>query len=168
MAVAFDCGRANSKLLRRNSDGMRTRKLNPSLKLYHHFLIRNGFSIVWHYCSATESKGECCSRSNSNTNESISQTAAYITLLHSTLVTATTSITADLTLFIETIISDQIGQVVARQVLSEFVKKISAVEDVTENSEGIANREIRKDLMNVILLKLQPKIVTFEEQVQSL
>lgn len=72
-----------------------------------------------------------------------------------------TRLTHDLALFVESIIAESTGQVIARQVLTEYVAKI------TDPSQ-IKDRDTSKEVMKLSLDKIQPKVSTFEEQVRLL
>lgn len=95
------------------------------------------------------------------------QTTAYLALLSGTLAAAdTASVIPQLALFVDAIVADQQPQVVARQVLDKFVEELAAVKQ--NDGQGVRDRETRKDLMSAVLVKVQPKVVTFEEQVCKL
>lgn len=63
-------------------------------------------------------------------------------------------LTPNLTVFIDTILSDNVGIVTSRPVLSEYVAAIS----------NLPSAEIKKDVYVYTLEKIRPKIVSFEEQ----
>lgn len=65
----------------------------------------------------------------------------------------------DLATFVDGIIAESTGQVISRQVLTEFVTKI------TDEKSGL-DREMSKEIMKKSIEKIQPRVVTFEEQVR--
>lgn len=71
-----------------------------------------------------------------------------------------TSLLKDLALFLDAIIAESTGQVIARQVLTEYVAKITDLKEISD-------RELIKEVMAMSLEKIQPKVSTFEEQVSS-
>lgn len=83
---------------------------------------------------------------------------AFVALVHETVATNSPSIAADLRLLVDTVVNqDSIGIVVGRQVLSEFVK--------TLGEGAIKDGELRKKIVEETLSTVQPKIVSYEEQV---
>ena len=68
------------------------------------------------------------------------------------------AIVADLHLLVDTVVNqDNVGLVVGRQVLSELVK--------TLGEGAVQDPELRKRLVNDTLAVVQPRIVSYEEQV---
>jgi COP9 signalosome complex subunit 4 len=87
------------------------------------------------------------------------QGPAFIALIHDILArTDTTAVARDLHALVDTVVNqDSVGLVVGRQVLSELVKILG---------EGIVkNPELRKSLVEDTLATIQPRIVSYEEQV---
>jgi COP9 signalosome complex subunit 4 len=80
-------------------------------------------------------------------------------LLNETIAIST-SLLKDLALFLDVIIAESTGQVIARQVLTEYVAKITDLKEISD-------RELIKEVMAMSLEKIQPKVSTFEEQVSS-
>ncbi|ORY76849.1 hypothetical protein BCR35DRAFT_292361 [Leucosporidium creatinivorum] len=85
------------------------------------------------------------------------KTAACLSLLSSTL-SSSSSLEADLTLFLDAVLHADFPQIVARQTLTEYVA----------NLKSIADQETRKQVMAMSLPKMQQRVTTFEEQVCSL
>lgn len=82
---------------------------------------------------------------------------AYLTLLSEILSrTNISSIAPDLHILVDTVVNqDNVGLVVGRQVLSELVRMLGAVKDVG----------LRKRVVEDTLATIQPRIVSYEEQV---
>ena len=86
---------------------------------------------------------------------------AYSNLLQESLSTQAPSLIHDLGLIVSNVVNDeQVGLVVARQVLNDLVK---SVED-----GAIKDMEAQKSLIRKTLEVLQPRLVSFEEQVRSM
>lgn len=86
---------------------------------------------------------------------------AFVSLIPEILVQEDhTSVVADLHLLLETVVNqDSVGLVVGRQVLSELVKTLG---------EGtIRDVQLRKRLVEDTLSAVQPRIVSYEEQVST-
>jgi COP9 signalosome complex subunit 4 len=79
-------------------------------------------------------------------------------LLHDTLNGANASLSHDLTLFIQSVVSESTGLIVSRQVLTEFVASLPSLQ----------NAEQKRAVLQSVLAILQPRAVTFEEQITSL
>jgi COP9 signalosome complex subunit 4 len=87
---------------------------------------------------------------------------AFISLIPEILVREDHStVAADLHLLLDTVVNqDSVGLVVGRQVLSELVKTLG---------EGtIKDVQLRKRLVEDTLSAVQPRIVSYEEQVSSM
>jgi COP9 signalosome complex subunit 4 len=101
---------------------------------------------------------EIRSQLNSLELSSVSQAdkaTAFTSLLHSIISTSPPNqLAQNLTAFIDTVLSDNVGVVVSRPVLSECVAAIRNIEPV----------EIKKAVYVYTLEKLRPKIISFEEQ----
>lgn len=84
---------------------------------------------------------------------------AFISLIPEILAQKNTSgIAADLHTLVDTVVNqDSIGLVVGRQVLSELVKFLA--------EGGIKDVELRKRVVEDTLATVQPRIVSYEEQV---
>jgi COP9 signalosome complex subunit 4 len=81
--------------------------------------------------------------------------SAFTSLLNSIIASsAPEQLTANLTVFIDTILSDNVGIVTSRPVLAEYVNAISK----------LPSAEIKKEVYEYTLEKIRPKIVSFEEQ----
>jgi COP9 signalosome complex subunit 4 len=81
--------------------------------------------------------------------------AAFSSLLRSVISnTSAAQLISDLSAFIDTVLSDNVGIVTSRPVLSECVKAI----------QGIDSADTKKALYVYTLEKLRPKIISFEEQ----
>jgi COP9 signalosome complex subunit 4 len=86
---------------------------------------------------------------------------AYLSLLSEILSrTNLPSIASDLHILIDTVVNqDNVGLVVGRQVLAELVRLLG---------EGaVQNAELRKHIVEDTLTTIQPRIVSYEEQVSS-
>jgi COP9 signalosome complex subunit 4 len=86
---------------------------------------------------------------------------AFISLIPEILTRATPStVVADLHTLVDTVVNqDSVGLVVGRQVLSELVKILG---------EGtIKDVDLRKRVVEDTLATVQPRIVSYEEQVSS-
>jgi len=80
---------------------------------------------------------------------------AFTSLLHSIIANSPTEqLASNLTAFIDAVLSENVGIVTSRPVLSECVAAI----------RGIASVEIKKTVYAYTLEKLRPKIISFEEQ----
>ncbi|CAG8448494.1 2242_t:CDS:2 [Acaulospora morrowiae] len=88
------------------------------------------------------------------------KTAKYRSLLETVLTSsANESILAEeLEKFVDHIVQEQVGLVVSRQVLTEFVQGVDKIE----------NSEIKKRVLHFALGKVQPRVVSFEEQISTL
>ncbi|RIB09653.1 PCI domain-containing protein [Gigaspora rosea] len=87
------------------------------------------------------------------------KTAEYRSLLESILATKDESVLAtDLEKFVDHIVQEQVGLVITRQILTEFVQGIDKIENST----------IKKRVLNFALNKVQPRIVSFEEQISTI
>lgn len=86
---------------------------------------------------------------------------AYLSLLPEILSRSNPSaVASDLHLLVETVVNqDSVGLVVGRQVLSELVKSLGA--------GSIRENELRKRVVEDTLATIQPRIVSYEEQVSS-
>lgn len=81
--------------------------------------------------------------------------AAYTSLLHSSIANLPADqLTPNLTAFIDSVLSDTVGIVTSRPVLSECVLATSSIPSV----------DIKKAIYVYTLEKLRPKIISFEEQ----
>ncbi|CAG8728417.1 30192_t:CDS:2 [Racocetra persica] len=87
------------------------------------------------------------------------KTTEYRALLE-TILTSTdeTVLAADLEIFVDHIVQEQVGLVISRQILTEFVLGI----------DKIGNSAIKKRVLNFALNKVQPRVVSFEEQISTL
>ncbi|KAL6300798.1 hypothetical protein BKA93DRAFT_800404 [Sparassis latifolia] len=66
----------------------------------------------------------------------------------------------DIHTIVETVVQDNVGLIIGRQVLSELVKALA---------EGaVKNNELRKRVVEDTLATVQPRLVSYEEQVNSL
>lgn len=85
------------------------------------------------------------------------KTAEYRSLLDSILTSSTEErpLASNLEEFVDHIVQEQVGLVISRQVLSEFVQGVDKIE----------NSEIKKRVLHFALRKVQPRVVSFEEQV---
>ncbi|GES96870.1 COP9 signalosome complex subunit 4 [Rhizophagus clarus] len=87
------------------------------------------------------------------------KTAEYRSLLENILSTTKDTLLADnLEAFVEHIVQEQVGLVISRQVLSDFVQGV----------DKISNPEIKKRVLHFALNKVQPRVVSFEEQISTL
>ena len=87
------------------------------------------------------------------------KTAEYRSLLENISSLTNDSLLADsLEAFVEHIVQEQVGLVISRQVLSDFVQGV----------DKIGNPEIKKRILHFALNKVQPRIVSFEEQVRCI
>ncbi|GAA5888719.1 hypothetical protein JCM5296_000080 [Sporobolomyces johnsonii] len=82
---------------------------------------------------------------------------AYSSLLSQTL-SSSSSLESDLAQWLSVIVASDFPQIVARQVLADYVAKVGEIQD----------REQRKEVMRMSLDKLQPRVSSFEEQVCTL
>ncbi|GAA5922692.1 hypothetical protein JCM1841_001107 [Sporobolomyces salmonicolor] len=82
---------------------------------------------------------------------------AYSSLLSQTL-SSSSSLESDLGQWLSVIVGSDFPQIVARQVLADYVAKVGEIQD----------REQRKEVMRRSLEKLQPRVSSFEEQVCTL
>jgi len=85
---------------------------------------------------------------------------AFIALIPEILSQSGQSLAKDLHALVDTVVNqDSVGLVVGRQVLSELVKVLG---------EGtIADAELRKRVVEDTLVTVQPRIVSYEEQVSG-
>ncbi|KAG6333771.1 hypothetical protein ID866_5319 [Astraeus odoratus] len=90
------------------------------------------------------------------------KTTGYLALLSETLGRANQgSMPDDLRLLVDTVVNQEnVGFVIGRQVLTELVKSLGA--------GVITNHDLRKCITQSTLSLLQPRIVSYEEQVNSL
>ncbi|CEQ40071.1 SPOSA6832_01648, partial [Sporobolomyces salmonicolor] len=88
------------------------------------------------------------------TSLSLTQSQAYSSLLSQTL-SSSSSLESDLGQWLSVIVGSDFPQIVARQVLADYVAKVGEIQD----------REQRKEVMRRSLEKLQPRVSSFEEQV---
>ncbi|KAL4081892.1 hypothetical protein V8B97DRAFT_123879 [Scleroderma yunnanense] len=90
------------------------------------------------------------------------RTAGYLALVSEILARASQdSITDDLQLLVDTVVNqDTVSLAISRQVLTELVKNL--------DTGHIADHGLRKHIIQGILRVLQPRIVSYEEQVTSL
>ena len=79
-------------------------------------------------------------------------------LLHSTLQQSSSSLASDLTLYIESVVAESTGLIVSRQVLTEFVSAVTSIQ----------NAEQKRNILQSVIAVLQPRAVTFEEQISAL
>jgi COP9 signalosome complex subunit 4 len=87
------------------------------------------------------------------------KTAEYRSLLENILPSTNDALLADsLEAFVEHIVQEQVGLVISRQVLSDFVQGV----------DKISNPEIKKRVLHFALNKVQPRVVSFEEQVRCI
>ncbi|CAG8565382.1 11484_t:CDS:2 [Racocetra fulgida] len=87
------------------------------------------------------------------------KTTEYRALLETILTsTGETVLAADLEKFVDHIVQEQVGLVISRQILTEFVLGI----------DKIGNSAIKKRVLNFALNKVQPRVVSFEEQISTL
>ncbi|CAI2165813.1 3539_t:CDS:2 [Funneliformis geosporum] len=87
------------------------------------------------------------------------KTAEYRTLLETILTSTNELLLADsLEAFVDHIVQEQVGLVISRQVLSDFVQGV----------DKISNSEIKKRVLHFALSKVQPRVVSFEEQISTL
>ncbi|CAJ0856762.1 2416_t:CDS:1, partial [Entrophospora sp. SA101] len=84
------------------------------------------------------------------------KTAEYRSLLDSILSSADDDkdFKTNLETFVDHIVHEQVGHVISRQVLSDF----------TLGVDKIADRELKKQILHFVLNKVQPRLVSFEEQ----
>ncbi|KZT05510.1 uncharacterized protein LAESUDRAFT_714771 [Laetiporus sulphureus 93-53] len=71
-----------------------------------------------------------------------------------------TSFAADTHILVENVVQENVGHVIGRQVLSELVKAL--------DDGRIRNNALRKQIVQDILNTIQPRIITYEEQVNAL
>jgi len=71
-----------------------------------------------------------------------------------------TSLAADIHILVENVVQESVGLVIGRQILSELVK---ALEEERVSAPGL-----RKQIVQETLATIQPRIVSYEEQVNSL
>ncbi|CAG8542933.1 5376_t:CDS:2 [Diversispora eburnea] len=88
------------------------------------------------------------------------KTTEYRSLLDSILTSSAdeTVLANNLEKFVDHIVQEQVGLVISRQVLSEFVQGVDKIE----------NSEIKKRVLHFALGKVQPRVVSFEEQISTL
>jgi COP9 signalosome complex subunit 4 len=87
------------------------------------------------------------------------KTAEYRSLLETILSSTNDVLLADSSeAFVEHIVQEQVGLVISRQVLSDFVQGV----------DKISNSEIKKRVLHFALNKVQPRVVSFEEQVKRI
>nr|CAG8665840.1 7879_t:CDS:2 [Entrophospora candida] len=88
------------------------------------------------------------------------KTAEYRSLLDSILSSADDDkdFKTNLETFVDHILHEQVGHVISRQVLSDF----------TLGVDKIADRELKKQILHFVLNKVQPRLVSFEEQISIL
>ena len=87
------------------------------------------------------------------------KTAEYRSLLETILSsTSDASLADNLEAFVEHIVQEQVDLVISRQVLSDFVQGV----------DKISNSEIKKRVLHFALNKVQPRVVSFEEQVKRI
>ncbi|RIA92974.1 PCI domain-containing protein [Glomus cerebriforme] len=87
------------------------------------------------------------------------KTAEYRSLLETILSSTNDVLPAEnLEAFVEHIVQEQVGLVISRQVLSDFVQGV----------DKISNPEIKKRVLHFALNKVQPRVVSFEEQISTL
>ncbi len=80
---------------------------------------------------------------------------AYVSVVHEVFRSDQPTVAADIRLIVETVLQDNV--VVGRQVLSELAKCLG---------EGaIKNAELRKEIVQDTLTAVQPRLVSYEEQV---
>ncbi|GAA5934286.1 uncharacterized protein JCM15063_004528 [Sporobolomyces koalae] len=79
---------------------------------------------------------------------------AYSALLSQTL-SSSTALTRDLDQFLSTVVAADFPQIVARQVLQEYVHQIVEISD----------RDVKKQVMKQSLHELQPRVTSFEPEV---
>lgn len=82
---------------------------------------------------------------------------ADLALLSNILTQQTASLPSDLQLFIQSALQENTGLVVSRQVVAEYVKAIGGA--------AIQDEDTRKVVIQASLDALQPRLVTYEEQV---
>ncbi|THH01676.1 hypothetical protein EW026_g1066 [Hermanssonia centrifuga] len=83
---------------------------------------------------------------------------AYVSVVHEVFRSDQPTVAADIRLIVETVLQDNV--VVGRQVLSELAKCLG---------EGaIKNAELRKEIVQDTLTAVQPRLVSYEEQVNAL
>ncbi|GAA5854826.1 hypothetical protein JCM5353_006069 [Sporobolomyces roseus] len=83
------------------------------------------------------------------------KSTAYSLLLTNTISTSSPSLSQDLDRFLSTVLASDFPQIVARQVLQEYVNQVVKVEE----------REKKKDIMRGSLEQLQPRVNSFEAEV---
>lgn len=86
------------------------------------------------------------------------KTAEYRSLLENILPSNDALLADSLEAFVEHIVQEQVGLVISRQVLSDFVQGV----------DKISNPEIKKRVLHFALNKVQPRVVSFEEQVRCI
>ena len=87
------------------------------------------------------------------------KTAEYRSLLETILsLTNESELASNSEVFVEHIVQEQVGLVISRQVLSDFVQGV----------DKINNSEIKKRVLHFALNKVQPRAVSFEEQVSHI
>lgn len=65
------------------------------------------------------------------------------------------AVVKDLQTFLDAVIHEQVGLVVSRQVLSDFCSLVDGIRDI----------ETRKEVLRYAIERIQPRVVSFEEQV---
>jgi COP9 signalosome complex subunit 4 len=84
--------------------------------------------------------------------------AAYTSVLSRRLSSGEANLIEDISLLIRTVVNDdQVGLVVARQVLTDLNKALE--------HEEVKDKDTRKALLQQVLTALDPRLVSFEEQV---
>ena len=83
----------------------------------------------------------------------------YLTLLNESLAQSSpTAVGGDVHTLVEAVVTqDHVGLVVGRQVLSELVKILA--------TGGVNDRDVRKKIIEDTLAVIQPRIVSYDEQV---
>ncbi|KAK2152137.1 hypothetical protein LSH36_339g07021 [Paralvinella palmiformis] len=66
-------------------------------------------------------------------------------------------VTEGLKIFTETLVNENVSLVISRQILSEFTNKLSSLPD-----------DVAKEVCHYTLEKIQPRVISFEEQVASI
>ncbi|RUS23372.1 PCI domain-containing protein [Endogone sp. FLAS-F59071] len=68
------------------------------------------------------------------------------------------AIVKDLQTFLDAVIHEQVGLVVSRQVLSDFCSLVDGIRDI----------ETRKEVLKYAIERIQPRVVSFEEQMSTI
>ncbi|GAA5906621.1 uncharacterized protein JCM6883_004535 [Sporobolomyces salmoneus] len=87
------------------------------------------------------------------------KSSAYSQLLSSTISTSS-SLPSDLDQFLSLLVAPDFPQIVARQVLQEYVSQVAV-----EKEGKTRDREIRKEILRKSLERLQPRVNSFESEV---